>query len=167
MADAVAGSIRSDKQALRMGELEMLFAPPVFTDDPAPPIAAAAARPMAPGGSEAAAAGPSHTVAGTADPSTLNRPLPARMSNGGPAPRGRPKSGKNGPKASRHSADGEATAAAVTPRDGAALQRQSGRKRKAVNYADMMNGMTEDGKEKEEEEEEASADDGMEEDDDE
>ncbi|KAG1670539.1 hypothetical protein FOA52_015404 [Chlamydomonas sp. UWO 241] len=49
IAEVVAGNIRSDKQALRMGELELLFAPPTF--------GAAAALAAVAGGAAAAAGG--------------------------------------------------------------------------------------------------------------
>eukprot|EP00955_Chlamydomonas_euryale_P115358 366344-Chlamydomonas_euryale.AAC.1 len=48
--DAVAGQLRSDRQMLRMNELEVLFAPPVFgaaSAQAAAPAAAAAADPAA------------------------------------------------------------------------------------------------------------------------
>ena len=144
--EALAGSIRSDKQALRMGELEMLFAAPVFTDDPEPAPPAIVAVPAA----EATAmeiciaagesAGPSLADAGIAIGDS------SRMSTGGRPP---PKAPKIKVTTARSSeADGSSENCSLRP----GPQRLSGRKRKAVNYADMMK------------EEEDDDDDGMEED---
>ena len=157
--EAVAGSIRSDKQALRMGELEMLFAAPVFTDDPepAPPpivaVLAAATTAVEIGIAAGASAGPSlaHVGIAAVDPSVANPPGSARMSTGGRPP---PIAAKIRVMTARRSS--EADGASVAPSDNGSLQpgpqRLSGRKRKAVNYAEMK------------EDDDDDDDDGMEED---
>ena len=131
-----------------MGELEMLFAPPVFTDDPepAPPpvvaVPAAEAAAVEIGIAAGAPAGLPLADTGVAivDPSVANPLGSSRMSTGGRPPvRPPPKAADVRVMTARSSdADGASGAPSVNGSLRPSPQRLSGRKRKAVNYADMM-----------------------------
>lgn len=126
IAEVVAGNIRSDKQSLKMNELEQLFSPPTFTADPAPaasaapgvtpsgtgPAAAATAEMPAPGpstdatqqaahaGGEAAGPGPAAAgVPGPAPPQTANAPQAAGTSGPPPVPSAPPQQPQTEPTA--------------------------------------------------------------------
>ncbi|GAX72705.1 hypothetical protein CEUSTIGMA_g161.t1 [Chlamydomonas eustigma] len=124
VAAAIAGSIRSDKQALRMSEMEELFAPPKF--DVTETIAA-----------ETAVAGTSGV--GASDGLGTRGPMSAEPSQGAITSaalgdRGRdivlPAGGSVGPSSKVRGTSELA--------GNAAGRRLSGRKRKAVNYAQIM-----------------------------